>query len=608
MLDKLLPYYERELSFLREDAKKFAEYHKNKEIIQQLSLQGSGICPDPHIERLIESFAFIAARIHYKLDDDFPELTQAILDILFPHYLKTIPAMTIAEFQPTDSTRFIPRHTLLETKALVNKNMRCTFSTCYPVELWPIKVSHADITKVKAAQNLPSGNWPKNTVALLSLAIETLEGVDFAALPITKLRFFLDGEETVTYKIYELLCKNPSCIFMAVGSKPTDMQFVRIENCIQPVGFASDEGMLPHDDRSFLGYRLLQEYFVFPQKFLFVDITSLNAHKLKGSSLKITIPLQGDRDDNILRMLIEQERINEKTFRLGCSPIINLIPKKSVEAKSLIQQRFESSVIPDLKRPYGFEIFSIDRVELSINKKESQSIEIPAFFGHRHSLSDFKQAFWFCRRKACIEKGNEGIDLQLTLVDENFRPLAPEEHKTISILATCSNRNITNHLTATGELLFVDSRINCKQVSYLFKPTHPIRPNLDGSERWRLISHLTINQTSLLQRPIEDFQELLGIYNQANSKSNKLQIANLKGISCEQHLAQMGHPPKRFYAKCLAVSLEFDSEENVFLFASVLERFFGLYSGLNSFVQLTVKTKNGVLKQWPPRSAEAIIA
>jgi type VI secretion system protein ImpG len=270
--DPLLPYYERELTFLRQMGAEFAS--KYPKIAGRLLLEADK-SEDPHVERLIQAFAFLASRIHHKLDDEFPEITDALLGVLYPHYLAPIPSMSIAQFVlDPDQGKLTAGHHIPQGSMLYSQSVNgspCRFRTCYPVTLWPLEVASARFDAPDRVSPSPKA------AAVIRLELRCLGGISFADLELNSLRFFLHGESPLVYALYELLFNN-TC---QVQFRPLDDQkgvkpVVLPARCLTTVGFGPDEGVLPYTPRSFLGYRLLQEYFAFPEKFLFFDLGELD--------------------------------------------------------------------------------------------------------------------------------------------------------------------------------------------------------------------------------------------------------------------------------------------------------------------------------------------
>jgi len=286
--DDLLAYYERELTFLRQMGAEFAERYPK--IAARLLLEPDR-CEDPHVERLIEAFAFLAARVHLKLDDDFPEITEALLSVLYPHYIRPIPSMTVVEFhldpeQGKLSTGLhIPRGSVLYSRPV--DGAPCKFRTCYDTTLWPVTVSEAQWTTPDRI--LPPIKAP-DAMAVLRVELSCLPDVSFDKLEMRSLRFYLNGESNLVHALYELLCNHCRQI-VARDLTPNTRRapVVLPPDSLRPVGFSEDEAMLPYPRRSFVGYRLLQEYFTFPEKFFFLELKCLELLTAAGFKEKVEI-------------------------------------------------------------------------------------------------------------------------------------------------------------------------------------------------------------------------------------------------------------------------------------------------------------------------------
>lgn len=621
MLQELLPYYERELTYLRQLAKEFAsEYPK---IAGRLKIDGE-VCEDPHVNRLIEAFSFLTARIHKKLDDEFPEITDALLGMLYPHYLRPIPSMAIVQLNVDEGQSqmngpyTIPRHAALFSREV--KGMPCRFRTCYPVELWPVKITHAQFYPMGMSA---FNRQAEDAVATLQIRLTCIGDMNWSKLktellkpddsgvprPKPKLRLHLAGETAITHTLYEILCNNVQQIGL---SATKDKQIEIPAESLQPVGFEQDHSLLDYEPRSFMGYRLLHEYFSFPDKFLFFDLYNLD--KIDGSfdkELTVTFYLsEFQRSDRMKRL---EQAVKTDTFRLGCTPIINLF-KQQAEPINLTHQKSEYLVIPDVRRPWGTEVYSVDSVRIIIRLRDKEEvIDFHPFYSVKHAYdSDSQQGtYWCANRHPTQYKDGSGTDVFLSLVDLKFNPNLPQI-ETLSISVTCTNRDLPAKLPFGGNEndFELDGYPVVTSVRCLTKPTATLRPPLRKGAQWRLISHLALNQLSIVDGGREALLEILSLYNFSDSDVVKKQlngILDVKNRPCVRRV----HQQMRFaLVQGTEITLDFDEEQyagsGVYLFANVLNHFFGLYSGLNSFTQLVVtsKQREKALAKWLPRSGE----
>jgi len=601
--DPLLPYYERELTFLRQLGAEFAS--KYPKVAGRLLLEADK-SEDPHVERLIQAFAFLAARIHHKLDDEFPEITDALLGVLYPHYVAPIPSMSIAQFvlDPDQgkltSGHHIPRGSMLYSQSV--NGSPCRFRTCYPVTLWPLEVASARFDAPDRISPAPKA------AAVIRLELRCLGGTSFADLTLNSLRFFLHGESPLVYALYELLLNN-TC---QVQFRPLDEQkgvkpIVLPARCLTPVGFGPDEGLLPYTSRSFLGYRLLQEYFAFPEKFLFFDLGELDRAVRARFRTGVEVLLFLDKP---LRL---EQPISADTFRLGGTPIANLF-EQVAEPIRVTHAETEYRVVPDVGRQQATEVYSIESVT-SVSPHLSEPIIFEPFYSFKHAVErEQQQAFWYTTRRPSPRKGDSGTEVYLSLVDLNFRPTIPAV-ETLTLHVTCTNRDLPGRLPFGGERgdLELEGAAPLSRIRCLKKPTETIRPPLRRGAQWRLISHLALNYLSISEGGRDALQEILKLYDFSDSLVIRQQIAGITKVASRRVIGRPASMPWNGFCRGIEVSIEFDEDRyvgsGVFLFASILEKFFGLYGSLNSFTQLiaTTKQREEPLKRWLPRAGEQIL-
>lgn len=610
MADELLPYYEKELAFMRQMGAEFAKEHPK--IAGRLGINDDMI-EDPHVSRLIEGFALLNARIQHKLDDDFPELSDALLTTLFPHYQRPIPSMSILQFvadkEQLDSKYTVPKNTLLESGQFQGEN--CRFTTVYPTELLPITVKSASL--MGKPFNTPGASSVRGAESVLKISLSSFtDEIHFAELKPDKIRFYLKGQSQHINPLYQMILNNCKNVVMALSED--DVLPVTLGNqCLKPVGFTTEEGLLPYPPSSFLGYRLLTEFFAFPEKFMFIDIV--------GLSEKIPLTAQGNLDLYIYLDAADIElehNISEENFALGCTPIVNLF-QHTADPIKLEHTQTEYQIVPDARRPLGYEVYSVDEViATSSSGKEEEYLP---FYGMNHDQqSNDSHCFWLAMRrdsKLGTSTRDEGTDLYLSLVDLHFNPNLPD-NKTLTIGTTCSNRDLPSKLPYTTDqpaLQCVDSAPPCSRLKCLIQMTPVIRPALRNHARWRLISHLNLNFLSLSGRndATTALKEILRLYEFKESSVSRALIESILTVKASPISAPLdidGHT-----TMCRGIEIEIVLDDTLltgssgFLFSAVLEHFFALYCSINSFTRLLVKFKNkeGYLKKCPPRAGEKIL-
>lgn len=599
MDDRLLHYYERELTFIREMGAEFAAAYPK--IAGRLLLEPDK-CEDPHTERLIEAFAFISGRIHKKMDDDFPEITESLMAITYPHYNNPIPSMTMVRFDPISKSITEKGVEIQEGTALLSrpvKSVPCRFVLCQPVSIRPIAVKSVFL-------DTPGLNI-KEAVQTLVIELETFNGFDFGSISCPFLRFFLNGPHQHIFKLYEYLFNAVCHVEMTYINLNGETESISLDpGCIRSAGFEPHENMFPYPKRSFPGYILLFEYFTFPEKFLFFDLTGfekLNSRKI-GTFLTVKIHLNKSVKKDIL--------VNQDTFQLNTAPAVNLF-KKTAEPVRVEQRKTEYRVIPDLRRAHSMEVYTIDQVG-SAPVSGGIAKEYRPFYSIRHHLAEDDatdaKVFWHIQRRPSGRQGDKGSDIYLSFSDLDMKPTDPGTD-ILTVHLTCTNRDLPSRLPfgdAGGDFT-MEYAAPVHKISCLIKPTVTRRPFLGGALQWRLISHLSLNYISIVEGGEDALKEILKLYDFENSTSTKQQISGIVSVSSRHVTKRI----KSSFCRGIEITLTLNEDKFVgsglFLFASVLERFFARYVSINSFSQLVLKTIQNKedIKRWPPRSGNQIL-
>lgn len=626
MRDELLGYYERELIFLRRMGAEFA--NKYPKIAARLQLNEEKI-EDPHVERMIEAFAFLSGRIGLKLDDELPEITESFINLLYPHYLAPIPSMAIAQFSfgsPSDKLTAIQK---LERGAKLNSRpvdgTPCRFRTTYDVELAPLELQSAALES--AAPKDGRGKYLDSHIRMSFRCFGDANLFEFkvgdTGEPPKSLRFHINGDPQLIFPLYEIIFNHATSVefrpkeaplgdkmlktLTNINLKLPESVIIPAADAIKQVGFDESEAVLPFTKRSFMGYRLLSEYFAFPSKFLFFDLFGLDraiAQKF-GSHFDILIHLK-DVTPPIAPVVAD-------TFRMGCTPIINLFSRLT-DPIYLSQQKYEYQIIPDVHRQSTTEIYSIDGV-LSSDPRTNTTREFAPFYSLKHAFGEqMEKAFWYAVRRDSQRPNDEGTEMFMSLVDMNFNPRVPAVD-VLNVRATCTNRDLPARLPFGGKEgdFEVEGTALLSRVRCLTKPTETIRPPQRRGAQWRLISHLNLNYLSLVngeEAVPEALQEILHLYNFNDSSVTRKQILGITAIESRKAVRKIGGRIGAGFVRGIETTVTFDEEQFVgsgmFLFACVLERFLGLYASLNSFNQMVLRTeqREGDVKQFPVRAGE----
>jgi type VI secretion system protein ImpG len=603
-LDDILAHYQRELLYLRGKGAAFARLYPK--VAARLEFDG-GESADPQVERLIESFAFLTARLQRQIDNEFVELPAALLEVLYPHLVNPLPSMAIACFE-TDAAQAraaggftIPARAQLYADAASPDGtwLTCRFQTIYPITLWPVGVTAASFAPVGEYGFLDS---VRGVASVLRLRLECQGQQTFADVAPPSLRFHIAAGSIVSTVLYELLVNNLLNVAIVPAGAREPIAMLPPE-AVCPIGFAPDEGLLPYPQQAHLGYRLIQEYFCFPEKFLFFDLGPLPSLGI-GKAVDILFLL-----DTVPRHSLP---IGAESFVLGCTPIINLFPK-TTEPISLDQTRLEYLLLPDNRYERSTEIHSILKVS-AVSSYEDDSAVYEPFYSYTHdAMSNRHGAFWIARRQPTVRPDVPGTEILISFVDLYLNRTRPAT-QTVFAHTLATNRGIAEQIAA-GTLMRIEVDAPLRQISCLSKPTRQLSPPMRGETFWQLVSHLSLNHLSLVggEESLAALREILRLYSFVATESTEKQIAGIRSMSSRTVVRRVGGEAWRGFCRGTEVTLEFDESLFVgasgFLLSAVLSRFLALHAAVDSFAQLVVKSRQReeVWRVWPAMAGEKMV-
>ena len=620
MRDDLLLYYERELTYLRRLGADFAARYPK--VASRLQLEPTK-CEDPHVERLLEGFAFLAARVHHRLDDDLPEVSEAMLDVLHPQHVRPLPALSLVELEldpelgKLPAGFHIPRGSELQSRPV--QGMPCRFRTCYDTTLWPMTVTAAEWT---TADRAGTGSRVGEAVGAIRLELRAFSGMRLGQLAparasaggeasgrLDALRLHLAGDANVADTLYELLLNNCARVVIRDPDQPSRAPVVLPGTSLTPVGFEENEALLPYPRRTFAGFALLQELFAFPQKFLFVDVAGIaEALRSLGVGARAEMYFVIAPFERAERRQVLELGIAPRTFRLGCTPVVNLFTQ-SAEPILITQRTTEYPVVPDARRRLEIETWSVDAV-VGITPGEGEPRSIEPLYGFRHGRGDAAGIFWHGVRRASGWRTDRGTEVFLSFADLSGQMRAPDA-EVASLTLTCFNGDLPSRLP-----FGVDERGDfeltqggpVRRVMCLTRPTPVVQPPLGKPLLWRLISTLSLNHLSLVEDGHEALREMLRLHNAGDSTGGERQIQGLVSVRSAPTYARVAADQGLVFARGRRVELEFDEEHfpggGAYLFASVLERFLAHYATMNSFTQLAARSRQRKrpMREWAPRA------
>ncbi|OEZ28570.1 type VI secretion system baseplate subunit TssF [Variovorax boronicumulans] len=613
---KLLDYYNRELTYMHELGAEFAQRYPK--IAGRLGMRGIEVS-DPYVERLLEGFSFLTARIQLKMDAEFPRFSQRLLEVVYPNFLAPLPAMAVVQIDGNlnegslKAGYELPRHTLLRGRMIKGEQTACEFRTGHAVTLWPIRIAEASLGPVPAeiAHALPMA--ARQAKSAITIKLEAVGGARFSEMPLDRLEFFLSGAELHALRVLELVAHHSVATVCRAGPGSTARIVPLGDEAIRHEGFDPEQSLLPYDARSFQGYRLLHEYFAFPERYLFFSVKHLRAaaSAIGGTTMEIVILL--DRADADLERLVDARH-----FSLFCTPIINLVPRRSDRIPVGPGQHEHHAVI-DRTRPRDFEIFTVERVTGHM-ANGSEEREFRPFLGSFASDDGDFGAYFSLRREPRLVSDRAraqgtrtsytGSEVYVSLVDQHDAPF-PHSLRHITIDALCTNRDLPL-LLPTGLESDFTLRVSApvRGVRILRGPSRPYPALAEGALTWRLISHLGLNYLSLTDvdatQGAAALREMLDLYGNLADPAVRRQIQGVRSMALAPVFRRLPEPGPIVFGRGVEIALQIDevafSGTSPYLFGAVLEQFFSRHVSLNAFTEFALSSlQRGEIARWTPR-------
>jgi type VI secretion system protein ImpG len=637
---RLLRYYDRELRHLQSGAKEFArEFPK---IAGRLAIEDFP-CVDPYVERLLEGFAFMTARVQLKLDSEFPRFTQNLLETVYPSYLAPTPSMCVVQFNQDPAEPgladgyLIPRGTVLRSPASRDLGS-CEFRTAHDTRVWAMKVEDAqyytrnvgvlDLTHPwggpSAMSQLSVGRGP--TRAAVRIRLRTTGGVPFSKVKLDDLRLYLRGGDGTPGKLYEQLFSHARAITVRpamAGNAVGDWQETFAPSIINRAGYGATEALLPYDMRGFQGYRLLHEYFAFPQRFMFVDLKGVGDAFRRCDGMAIDLIITFTQEIPEL-----ESAVDAGSFALHCSPAVNLFPKRA-DRIFVSDRASEFQVIPDRTRPLDFEVYKVTRV-VGYGAGTSEETVFRPFYSATdadlstpayYAMNRVPRALSERERRTGSRSSYAGSEVYLALVDAANAPYNTDL-KQLSIETLCTNRDLPLQMpVGKGRTDFsLEIGAPLESVRVIAGPTPPRPSHAEGETSWRLISHLKLNYLSLIDEDIDGdgrvsaeerqgaaaLRDLLRLYGSTADAATRKQVEGLKSINTTPITRRVPIPGMISFARGLEVNVTFEEGlfegTGVFVLGAVLEQFFARYVSMNSFTETVISSvERGEIMRWTPK-------
>lgn len=579
-------YFQDELIALRELGREFSQ--RNPALSPFFETPGR----DPDVERILEGFAFLTGRLRQKLDDELPEITHALFNLLWPNYLRPIPACSILRYEPSLNVTGpveIPRGAMVESVPV--DGTRCRFRTVFDTEVLPLRLTGHSFLEQGGRVNLV-------------LSFES-QGVALDNIPVASLRFFLTGEPGIAQTIYYTMLQKVQEVKIVLFDDRMKRQTVAVLNGrenIKAVGFAENENLLPYPANSFPGYRIIQEYLCFPEKFHFVEVASLN----RGLNQDV---LAGFKDAHAFELhfalteLPEQyESFRPENWQLFCTPVVNLFQMDATPL-TVDQKRSEYRIVPDPRLPYHYATYSVDKVSSWGHDKRDRR-KYSQFESFEHETDPENLVYYRLRLRPSHKDG--GPETYLSIMHSAQNPTLPQG-ETISLELTCTNRQLPSQLSVGGISVHADHTPDAVSFQNITPVVPSFNPPLEGDMLWRLLSNMSLNYVPLTNiaalRAVISAYNFRARYDKPHARAFEKKIKGMVSISCSEADRIYNGLPVRGAVTTLTLDQElFNCEGDMYLFSSVLNEFFALYATVNSFHQLRViEAKRGEEYRWTAR-------
>jgi type VI secretion system protein ImpG len=617
---RLLRYYNQELQYLREMGAEFARQFPK--IAARLGMDGIEVA-DPYVERILEGAGFLAARIQLRLDAEFPRFTQRLLEMVHPHYLAPTPAMLIAQCNPVagDSNlvkgAVLPRGTPFRSLPGKGDTVACEFRTAHDVHLWPLEITQARYFSVAPDLPLSRLNLAARIKGGVRLRLNCTGGVQFRQLGHDILQLYLGGAHEIAFKLHELIGSSLlGALLVPAGSNASQFEFLPPTQ-VRLTGFDDEQALLPAQRRGFSGYRLLQEYFAFPERFMFAEISGLRERLARQPGDEMELVLLFGQGDAMLESVVDAGN-----FLLHCTPAINLFPRR-LDRIHVSEADHEFHVVPDRTHPMDYEVYELTEVVGHSSGARSEQQFLP-FYADFHSDLPGSQGYFMIRREPRLPSvkqqrqgartGYIGSEIFLSLVDPTEAPYAADLRQ-ISLQALCTNRDlpIVMPLGVAKSDFTLDVAAPVETMRCIKGPSRPASMLAEGSTAWRLISHLALNHLSLRDSDSQEgaaaLRQMLELYAGTGDAALRRQVEGLKSVAVSPVVRRLPMPGPICFGRGLEITLEVDELAfeggGAFLFGSVLNQFLARHASLNSFTQTVLRSPaRGRIMQWAPQCGQ----
>lgn len=620
---RLLRLFNAELQHLREMGAEFAQQFPK--VAARLGMDSIEVT-DPYVERLLEGAAFLSARVQLRLDSEFPRFTQRLLEIVYPQYLAPVPSMAVVRFEPNindpslDQGFQVPRGMALRSQLGKGDSTACEFRTSQDVTLLPIQVTQAQYFTY--APDLPLQGLPVSPRIKggLRLRLRTRDGLDFSKIKLERLSLYFSGTDEVAYRLHELVIgASLGVVGLPTLRPPAWHEYLPASN-VAAQGYSDTEALLPVTLRGFRGYRLVQEYFAFPQRFLFAEISGLRKIAARHTGQELDLVLLFSRADAGLEALVDASHVS-----LFCTPAINLFSRRT-DRVHVTPAQHDFHAVVDRTRPMDFEIHALESVTGYDEGNQNERVFLP-FYEAYQDAPDEHQAYFTVQREPRLLSISQkkrgfrstyvGSEVFLSLVDAREAPFS-ESLKQLAISALCTNRDLPLHMpVGVGKTDFsAEKTLPVNAIRCARGPTRPHAASREGDSPWSLVSHLSLNYLSLMNQDARHgasaLRDLLNLYARGGDSTQEKQIEGLRSIRVTPVTRRLPMPGPIAFGRGLRIEMEVSEMAfqggSAFLFGCVMEQFFARYASINSFTEtVLLGSSRGEIMRWIPRCGDRAI-
>ncbi|MDZ4237279.1 MAG: type VI secretion system baseplate subunit TssF [Hydrogenophaga sp.] len=620
MNPRLVEYYNRELAYLRELGAEFAAAFPK--VAGRLALRDLEVA-DPYVERLLEGFSFLTARVQMKMDAEFPRLSQRILEMVCPHYLAPTPAMVVVQMSPSEIEGNVadgfclPAGSMLRSRKTTDDQTSCDFRTGHDVTLWPIALTRAALAGPPLNLPLARFRLPAEPAGHLRLEIETQGAMEFSHLAMDRLDLYIHATDAIASHLQELLHQSVLGIVIHDVNDPSIVYGHLRAQALHAEGYEQSQALLPYSHRAFQGHRLLHEYFAFPARFRFFSIRGLSAALRQIPAKRVAITLLLRKAVPSLEAVVDHHK-----FLLHCTPAINLFERMAdrIHVSSDVN---EYHVVMERTRPRDFEVYSV----LSVTGHQEGQVndrEFVPLYASVHGIRSEEQAYFAMRREPRLFSEHAvrfgprtqylGSEVFLSLVDQRAAPFS-DDLKQLSVRTLCTNRDLPLLMPinrAEGDFTTIESA-PIGHIRTVTGPSRPVGSIAENEITWRLISHLTLNYLAMTDLSDEEgaatLRELMNLYLALGNHALAGQVAGLKEMNIHPITRRLTQHSQLVYGRGVGISLTVDDASfagvSAWPLVSVLERFFARHVGVNSFTELSLHSRQrGKVAQWNVRPGQ----